>query len=86
MVLVQHWVTGHEAGTGQAVQRYTLALSAVLKSHSRCCPVPEHTRTAMCTSLIVNPFLPLHSLGQPSPVLEGLHAFTQHSWIQRGSS
>lgn len=66
MVLVQHWVTGHEAGTGQTVQRYTLALSAVLKSHSRCCPIPERTRTAMCTSLIVNPFLPLHSLGQPS--------------------
>lgn len=83
---MQHWVTGHEDGTGETIQRYTLALSAVFKSHSHYCPVPEHTRTAMCTSLFVNPFLPLHSLGQPSPVSEGVHTCTQHRWIQRGSS
>lgn len=56
------------------------------KSHSHYCSVPEHTRTDMCTSLSVNPSLPLHSLGQPGSVLEGLQAFTQHSWIQRAAA
>lgn len=59
---------------------------AVLKSHSQYCPFPEHTRTDMCTSILVNPFLPLHSLGQPSPIWEDFHTFIQHRWIQRDSS
>lgn len=49
MVSVQHWMTSSEDGTEETVQRYVLALSAVLQSHLCHHTVPEHPRTDVCT-------------------------------------